>query len=204
MSIATMLRVTRNMPGKVLGVAIGGSKPTTLTKSKSKIQARQRSKISLEAVKAADEDGVSAKRLAELEEKIIALLAKPATMPADKEEMLQAAVSRVSALEEELAATKKVSSSTYLKTTTRIKKIALGIHTLALDFPFLNGQQFSSITGPFAVSGNEFPSNYHQPGNLVVVLTLISYISVSVNDLKYFEVYDIFISKPINLFTNCL
>ncbi|KAG2650745.1 phosphatidylinositol/phosphatidylcholine transfer protein SFH12-like [Panicum virgatum] len=112
MSIATMLRVTRNMPGKVLGVAIGGSKPATLTKSKSKIQARQRSKISLEAVKAADEDGVSAKRLAELEEKIIALLTKPVTMPADKEEMLQAAVSRVSALEEELAATKKALQET--------------------------------------------------------------------------------------------
>jgi hypothetical protein len=115
MSIATMLRVTRNMPGKVLGAAIGGTKPATLTKSKSKIQARQRSKISLDAVKVA-EDVVSAKRLAELEEKIIALLTKPATMPADKEEMLQAAVSRVSALEEELAATKKVSSATYWKT----------------------------------------------------------------------------------------
>ena len=141
MSIATMLRVTRNMPGKVLGVAIGGSKPATLTKSKSKIQARQRSKISLEAVKAADEDGVSAKRLAELEEKIIALITKPATMPTDKEEMLQAAVSRVSALEEELAATKKVSSSTYLKTTTRIKKNCDGGPHISL-LPFLLANSF--------------------------------------------------------------
>ena len=34
---------------------------------------------------------------------------------------------------------------------------------------------------------------------------LNSYISVSVNDLKQFEVYDILhISKPINLFTTCL
>ncbi|OEL27235.1 Phosphatidylinositol/phosphatidylcholine transfer protein SFH3 [Dichanthelium oligosanthes] len=106
MSIATMLRVTRNMPGKVLDAAIGGTKPATLTKSKSKIQARQRSKVSPEAVKAV-EDVVSAKRFADLEEKIVALLTKPATMPADKEEMLNAAVSRVSALEEELAATKK-------------------------------------------------------------------------------------------------
>ncbi|CAL4965326.1 unnamed protein product [Urochloa decumbens] len=106
MSIATMLRVTRNMPGKVVGSAIVGAKPSTITKSKSKIQARQRSKISPEAVKAA-EDVVSTKRIADLEEKIIALLTKPATMPADKEEMLQAAVSRISALEEELAATKK-------------------------------------------------------------------------------------------------
>ncbi|WVZ74817.1 hypothetical protein U9M48_022947 [Paspalum notatum var. saurae] len=112
MSIATMLRVTRNMPGKVLGAAIGvGAKPATLTKSKSKTQARQRSKLSPEAVKAA-EDAISAKRLAELEEKVIALLTKPMAMPADKEEMLQAAVSRVSALEEELAATKKALQET--------------------------------------------------------------------------------------------
>ncbi|TKW13484.2 hypothetical protein SEVIR_5G105200v4 [Setaria viridis] len=111
MSIATMLRLTRNMPVKVLGAAIGDAKPTTPTKSKSKIQARQRSKLSPEAVKAA-EDVVSTKRLAELEEKILALLTKPATMPADKEEMLQAAVSRISALEEELAATKKALQKT--------------------------------------------------------------------------------------------
>ncbi|KAK3157877.1 hypothetical protein QOZ80_2AG0129540 [Eleusine coracana subsp. coracana] len=111
MSIATMLRVSRNMPSKVLGAAIGGSRPATLAKSKSKIQVRQRSKLSPEAVKAA-EQAVSAKRLADLEEKVIALLTQPAAMPADKEEMLQAAVSRVSALEEELAATKKALQET--------------------------------------------------------------------------------------------
>jgi hypothetical protein len=115
MSIAAMVRVTRNMPGKVLGAAIGGAKPATLSKSKSKIQQRQRSKLSKEAVKEA-EDAVSAKRLAELEEKVIALLTKPASMPVDKEEILQAAVIRVSALEEELAATKKVSSAPCWKT----------------------------------------------------------------------------------------
>jgi hypothetical protein len=110
MSIAAMLRVSRNMPRKVLGAAIGGSRSATLAKSKSKIQVRQRSsKISPEAVKAA-EQAVSAKRLADLEEKVIALLTQPAAMPADKEEMLQATVNRVSALEEELAATQKVSS----------------------------------------------------------------------------------------------
>ncbi|KAL6640279.1 hypothetical protein ACP70R_022128 [Stipagrostis hirtigluma subsp. patula] len=112
MSIATMLRVSRSMPGKVIGAAMGGPRPTTLgAKSKSKIQLRQRSKISKEAVLAA-ENAISAKRLAELEEKVIALLAKPAAMPADKEDMLKAAVSRVSALEEELAATKKALQET--------------------------------------------------------------------------------------------
>jgi hypothetical protein len=123
MSIAAMLRVSRSMPGKVLGSAIGGSRPAaTIAKSKSKMQTRQRSsKISPEAVKAA-EQAISAKRLAYLEEKVTALLAQPAAMPADKEDMLQAAVSRVSALEEELAATKKV-GGVYLLSHLTIQKL---------------------------------------------------------------------------------
>lgn len=100
MSIATMLRVSRNMPKKVLGATLGAQ-------STSKIQAQQLSKISMEAVSAA-EYASSTKRLSDIEEKVIAILTKPAEMPADKEEMLKTAVSRVSALEEELAATKKV------------------------------------------------------------------------------------------------
>jgi len=48
------------------------------------------------------------KRLGELEGTVIALSAKPATMPPEKEEMLNAALSRVDALEQELASTKKV------------------------------------------------------------------------------------------------
>uniref|UniRef100_A0ACD5YZL0 Uncharacterized protein n=1 Tax=Avena sativa TaxID=4498 RepID=A0ACD5YZL0_AVESA len=102
MSIATMLRVSRNMPRKVIGAAIGTA--TTGAHSTTTIYARQRSKISAEAV--------AAKRFADLEEKVLALLAKPAEMPADKEEMLKAATSRVSALEEELALTKKALQET--------------------------------------------------------------------------------------------
>jgi hypothetical protein len=91
------------MPKKVIGAAIGTARSSSIgARSASTIHARQQSKISAEAV--------SAKRFADLEEKVIALLAKPAEMPADKEEMLKAATSRVSALEEELALTKKVIS----------------------------------------------------------------------------------------------
>lgn len=104
MSIATMLRVSRNMPKKVLGATLGAQ-------STSKIQAQQLSKISMEAVSAA-EYASSTKRLSDIEEKVIAILTKPAEMPADKEEMLKTAVSRVSALEEELAATKKALQET--------------------------------------------------------------------------------------------
>lgn len=48
------------------------------------------------------------KRLGELEEKVNTLEAKPSEMPYEKEELLNAAVYRVDALEAELIATKKV------------------------------------------------------------------------------------------------
>lgn len=48
------------------------------------------------------------KRLGELEEKVDALQSKPSRMPFEKEELLNAAVCRVDALEAELIATKKV------------------------------------------------------------------------------------------------
>lgn len=48
------------------------------------------------------------KKLCELEEKVETLQAKPSEMPYEKEELLNAAVCRVDALEAELIATKKV------------------------------------------------------------------------------------------------
>lgn len=48
------------------------------------------------------------KRLGELENKVDTLKAKPSEMPYEKEELLNAAVCRVDALEAELIATKKV------------------------------------------------------------------------------------------------
>ena len=48
------------------------------------------------------------KRLGELEEKVDMLQSKPSVMPHEKEELLNAAVYRVDALEAELIATKKV------------------------------------------------------------------------------------------------
>lgn len=50
------------------------------------------------------------KRLGELEEKVTTLQEKPSEMPYEKEELLNAAVYRVDALEAELIATKKVLS----------------------------------------------------------------------------------------------
>lgn len=51
------------------------------------------------------------KKLSELEEKVDILQAKPFSMPYEKEELLNAAVCRVDALEAELIATKKVIES---------------------------------------------------------------------------------------------
>jgi len=51
------------------------------------------------------------KRMAELEQKVTNLSAQPATMPPEKEEMLNAAISRADFLEQELAATKKVTQN---------------------------------------------------------------------------------------------
>lgn len=48
------------------------------------------------------------KRLGDLEEKVDTLQSKPSEMPYEKEELLNAAVCRVDALEAELIATKKV------------------------------------------------------------------------------------------------
>lgn len=54
------------------------------------------------------------KRLGELEEKVGTLQSKPSEMPYEKEELLNAAVCRVDALEAELIATKKVGCSIFV------------------------------------------------------------------------------------------
>lgn len=48
------------------------------------------------------------KRMAELEEKVNVLSNKPAVMPSEKEELLNTALSRVEALEQQLSSTQKV------------------------------------------------------------------------------------------------
>ncbi|KAI3959054.1 hypothetical protein MKX01_023730 [Papaver californicum] len=55
------------------------------------------------------------KKLGDLEEKVFTLQAKPAEMPSEKEELLNAAVCRVDALEAELIATKKALHEALMK-----------------------------------------------------------------------------------------
>ncbi|GFY94990.1 SEC14-like 3 [Actinidia rufa] len=55
------------------------------------------------------------KRMSELEEKVMVLINKPAVMPLEKEEKLNAALSRVDVLEKELSATKKALEDTLVR-----------------------------------------------------------------------------------------
>ncbi|KAI8028060.1 Phosphatidylinositol/phosphatidylcholine transfer protein SFH3 [Camellia lanceoleosa] len=96
MGIVTMVRLTRNMPRKLTN---------DIPYSNSMRQPHQ-----LPASIISGTEYLSMmKLLDELEEKVVVLCSKPAVMPPEKEEMLNAALSRVDALEQELSATKKVS-----------------------------------------------------------------------------------------------
>ncbi|XP_073265498.1 phosphatidylinositol/phosphatidylcholine transfer protein SFH12 [Populus alba] len=98
--IVTMIRVTRNVPRKMTDATIYSS-PVYCDDTAFKSPEHQSPAISR-----ADYMTVL-KRMAELEDKVGVLSAKPVSMPPEKEEMLSAALNRVDGLEQELMATKK-------------------------------------------------------------------------------------------------
>lgn len=75
------------------------------------------------------------KRLGELEEKVDMLQSKPNVMPYEKEELLNAAVYRVDALEAELIATKKVTEF-HLKSYYLLQARLTKIHVVLLNLKF--------------------------------------------------------------------
>lgn len=102
-------RVTKKLPY----AATDSNQKTPETESKTNSNKGDHCPPSSAAAKAlADAEVMSAvlKRLEELEEKVDTLQSKPSQMPFEKEELLNAAVCRVDALEAELIATKKVST----------------------------------------------------------------------------------------------
>ncbi|XVF17945.1 hypothetical protein REPUB_Repub10bG0168600 [Reevesia pubescens] len=104
MGIATMIRVTRNMPRKLTDANIYSSSVYCVdTEVKSQ---EHLAKLSPEAISTAELMSVM-KRMAELEERVSFMNRKPTTMPPEKEEMLDYALNRADALEQELMATKK-------------------------------------------------------------------------------------------------
>ncbi|XP_042482684.1 phosphatidylinositol/phosphatidylcholine transfer protein SFH3-like isoform X2 [Macadamia integrifolia] len=104
MGIVTMIRVSKDMPKKLTNATLYSSSFNCADPMyKDKVHHHQ---VPAPTVSLAEYMTVM-KRMGELEEKVNVLSSKPAEMPADKEEMLNAAVSRVDALEQELMATKK-------------------------------------------------------------------------------------------------
>ncbi|KAF8018706.1 hypothetical protein BT93_H3568 [Corymbia citriodora subsp. variegata] len=102
MGVTTIIRMTRNMPKKVTDATLYSSAEyytDDVVKS-------QYSEFAAAPISSSDYFTML-KRMAELEEKFTVLNMKPAAMPVEKQEMLDAAISRVSTLEQELTATKK-------------------------------------------------------------------------------------------------
>ncbi|XP_021285865.1 phosphatidylinositol/phosphatidylcholine transfer protein SFH3-like isoform X1 [Herrania umbratica] len=100
MGVVTMVRLSRNMPRKLSEAALYGGQ---VYYANPMIAGHGRQ---LPPITSADYFSMM-KRMAELEEKVSVLIRKPAVMPPEKEEMLNAALSRVCTLEEELSAAKK-------------------------------------------------------------------------------------------------
>ncbi|XVE49014.1 hypothetical protein DITRI_Ditri01bG0047800 [Diplodiscus trichospermus] len=100
MGIVAMVRLSRNMPRKLSEAAMYGQAycgNPMITGHASQLPP---------PITSADFFAM-AKRMAELEDKVTVLIGKPAAMPPEKEEMLNAALNRVCTLEEELSAAKK-------------------------------------------------------------------------------------------------
>ncbi|XP_039009342.1 phosphatidylinositol/phosphatidylcholine transfer protein SFH12-like [Hibiscus syriacus] len=97
MGVATMVKVTRNMPIKASDVRPALPAPSTV-----KIE-----EIPPQPSITPNELKSVMKRMAELEARLAAINMQSTTMPPEKEEMLNSALSRADALEQELMATKK-------------------------------------------------------------------------------------------------
>lgn len=103
MGIVTMVRLTKNMPKKLTD----GTLYSSSVYYDSTEQSRGGHQLP-EPTISTSEYMTMLKRMAELEEKVSALCMKQCAMPPEKEAMLNTAISRVEALEQELSSTKKV------------------------------------------------------------------------------------------------
>lgn len=107
MGIATMIRVTRNMPRRLTDG--GNIYPSPDYCVDTEVKSQEPSNKLPPAAISTNELMSIMKRMAELEERLSDMHMKTSTMPPEKEEMLNSAINRADALEQELMATKKVS-----------------------------------------------------------------------------------------------
>ncbi|EFH62413.1 hypothetical protein ARALYDRAFT_900189 [Arabidopsis lyrata subsp. lyrata] len=105
MGVVTMIRVTKNVPRKLTESTIYSS-PVYCDENSMNKSSMHEGKMATTTI-SGDNFMAVMKRMAELEQKVTILSAQPITMPPEKEEMLNDAISRADFLEQELAATKK-------------------------------------------------------------------------------------------------
>ncbi|KAL1213538.1 Phosphatidylinositol/phosphatidylcholine transfer protein SFH10 [Cardamine amara subsp. amara] len=100
MGVVTMVRVSKNVPRKLTESTLYSSPAYCHDNS------MQSEKMATSNISGEDFMAVM-KRMADLEQKVTNLSEQPTTMPPEKEELLNSAISRADVLEQELAATKK-------------------------------------------------------------------------------------------------
>ncbi|CAL8175986.1 unnamed protein product [Prunus armeniaca] len=108
MGIVAMVRLARSMPRKLTEATLYGN-PVYYNGMVVKGQP-----LPAPAISSNDYMNMM-KRMAELEEKVNALSSKPTVMPPEKEDLLNVALNRVNALEQELSATKKALEDTLVR-----------------------------------------------------------------------------------------
>ncbi|KAI4381733.1 hypothetical protein MLD38_007780 [Melastoma candidum] len=108
--VITVVKMTRNMPSK-LADATFYSNPSYYTDTVLERKTAPNSQFTLPPI-STEEYLCMMKRMAELEEKARVLNSKPPAVPVEQLEMLEAALNKISSLEQELTATKKVLEDT--------------------------------------------------------------------------------------------
>lgn len=104
--IITMIRLTKSMPKRLTDATLY-STPDYCVDTTVKSHAQHPQKLPAPEVPTADYLSII-NRVAEVEEKMQVLNMKSMAMVAEKEEMMNAAINRANALEQELAANRKV------------------------------------------------------------------------------------------------
>lgn len=120
MGIVTMVRMTRNMPKKLTDANFYSNSAYSCGDYKGQDPCDQMTNPTISA----QEFMTVMKRMAELEDKMVNMN-QITCMPPEKEEMLNAAISRADALEQELMATKKVNQTINLSLIAHVPKLLL-------------------------------------------------------------------------------
>ncbi|KAL2537578.1 Phosphatidylinositol/phosphatidylcholine transfer protein SFH3 [Forsythia ovata] len=112
MGVVTIVQMTRNMPKKLIDATLYF---TSMHEAQETIKGQVHTYKLREPAISGTQYINMMKRMNELEDKVIVLSKKPTAMPPEKEEILNAALSRVDVLEQELSAAKKALEDTLVQ-----------------------------------------------------------------------------------------